>query len=316
MKIPNVTPIEKQQYVWAVFLVFTGAIMISSKAIMVKLAYRHEIDSVSLLALRMLFSLPFYLVIAYRSERKGRSRGQKLTRKQWLGVGLYGILGYYLASLLDFIGLQYVTAGLERLILFVYPTLVLILSALFLGKKIKRIQYLAVLVTYVGISLALIESLRIGEEQHLLLGSVLIFSCAIAFAIYLIGSGRLLPYLGTWRYTSLAMTAAAIAVLTHHGLFYQFDLFDFPLPVYRLAILMAIFATVLPSFLISEGIRIIGASNAAIIGSIGPISTIILAYIFLEEHLSFLQWVGTFIVIGGVMMITLQKGSKQKKTQN
>ena len=211
---------------------------------------------------------------------------------------------------------HYVTAGLERLILFVYPTLVLILSALFLGKKIKRIQYLAVLVTYVGISLALIESLRIGEEQHLLLGSVLIFSCAIAFAIYLIGSGRLLPYLGTWRYTSLAMTAAAIAVLTHHGLFYQFDLFDFPLPVYRLAILMAIFATVLPSFLISEGIRIIGASNAAIIGSIGPISTIILAYIFLEEHLSFLQWVGTFIVIGGVMMITLQKGSKQKKTQN
>ncbi len=205
--------------------------MISSKAVMVKLAYRHEIDSVSLLALRMLFSLPFYLVIAYRSERKGRSRGQKLTRKQWLGVGLYGILGYYLASLLDFIGLQYVTAGLERLILFVYPTLVLILSALFLGKKIKRIQYLAVLVTYVGISLALIESLRIGEEQHLLLGSVLIFSCAIAFAIYLIGSGRLLPYLGTWRYTSLAMTAAAIAVLTHHGLFYQFDLFDFPLPV-------------------------------------------------------------------------------------
>jgi drug/metabolite transporter (DMT)-like permease len=230
-----------------------------------------------------------------------------LSRKEWGLVALYGILGYYLASLLDFLGLQYVTAGLERLILFVYPTLVLILSALFLGEKIKPVQYWAVLITYGGIALAFFESLRLGGEPNFVLGSILIFLCAVSFALYLIGSGQLLPYLGTWRYTSLAMTAASAAVLIHHGLFYRWDLFGFSWPVYRLAILMAVFATVLPSFLISEGIRIIGASNAAIIGSVGPISTIILAYIFLEERLSILQCVGTFIVIAGVLMITLRK---------
>lgn len=302
-----VIPIEKQSYLVATVLLFTGAILFSSKAVLVKLAYRYDIDSISLLALRMLFSLPFYLIIAYRSERKGRMNGQKLSWAQWFELTIYGIMGYYIASLLDFVGLQYVTAGLERLILFVYPTLVLLLSALFLGNKIERIQYLAVLLTYSGIALAFVENLRLGQEKNLILGSVLIFFCALAYAIYLIGSGRLLPYLGTWRYTSLAMIASTTAVLLHHGIFYQWHLFHFPVPVYYLAFLMAIFATVLPSFLIAEGIRMIGAGNAAVIGSVGPISTIVLAYIFLDEYMSVLQWLGAVIVIGGVLMITLKK---------
>ena len=307
MNEPIAPSIDKKQYLMAAVLVFLGAVFVSSKAVRVKLAYRYEVDSVSLLALRMLFSLPFYLLIAYRAERKGRLQGRRLTRRQWAETALYGILGYYLASLLDFIGLQYVTAGLERLILFIYPTLVLLISAFWLGKKVERNQYLAVLVTYSGIALAVLENVRLGAEPHFLLGSGLIFACALAFALYLIGSGQLLPLLGAWRYTSLAMTAAAAAVLIHHGLFYQWRLFHFPAPVYHLAMLMAIFATVLPSFLISEGIRVIGAGNAAIIGSVGPISTILLAEIFLDEHMSFLQWVGTLIVIGGVLIITLRR---------
>jgi drug/metabolite transporter (DMT)-like permease len=307
MNNPIAVPVDKRQSIIAALLIFTGAVLFSSKAVMVKLAYRHEVDSISLLTLRMLFSLPFYLVIAYRSERKGRIQGAKLDRSQWLEVILYGVLGYYLASLFDFIGLQYIPASLERLILFVYPTLVLILSALFLGKKITRTQALAVLITYIGIALAFVENLRLEHGGDYIFGSSLIFFGALAYAIYLIGSGRLLPYMGSWRYTSLAMIASSTAILIHHGLFYHWRLFHFAAPVYYLAILMAIFATVLPSFLISEGIRIIGAGNAAIVGSVGPISTIILAYIFLEERLSALQWMGAFVVIGGVLMITLRK---------
>lgn len=312
MNQSSLPQIDKKQYLLAATLVFLGAVLVSSKAVIVKLAYRYEVDSVSLLALRMLFSLPFYLFIAYRAERRGRRQGLRLTRKQWLQIALYGFLGYYLASLLDFLGLQYVTAGLERLILFIYPTLVLLISAIFLGRRIQRIQYLAVLVTYAGIALAFLEGLRLEPEPNFLLGSLLIFACALSFALYLIGSGHLLPRVGAWRYTAWAMIAAAVAILLHHGLFHQWRLFHFPAPVYRLSILMAIFATVLPSFLISEGIRIMGASNAAIIGSVGPISTILLADIFLDEHMSPLQWVGAFIVIGGVMMITLRRGEKER----
>ena len=204
-------------------------------------------------------------------------------------------------------GLQYITASLERLVLFVYPTLVLIISAIFLGKRITRVQMLAVLITYIGITLAFAENFRADQQDQTLWGALLIFGAALTYAIYLIGSGSLLPRLGTWRYTSMAMMAACAAVLIHHGIFHRWALFHFSAPVYQLSILMAVFATVLPAFMVSEGIRIIGASNAAIIGSVGPISTIVLAGIFLGESLTYLQWLGTFIVIGGVLLITLKK---------
>lgn len=307
MKTNSLPSVDKKKYLIGAVLALVGAILYSTKAVMVKLAYQYEVDSISLLALRMLFSLPFYLLIAYWTGRKSKTADRKLSPRQWIQICFFGIMGYYLASMLDFIGLQYVTAGLERLILFMYPTLVLILSAVFLGKKIQRIQYLAVLVTYIGIAITFVDNLRVGQDENFVFGSVLIFVCALAFAIYLIGSGKLLPYVGTWRYTSLSMAAATGAIALHHGLAYRWDLFHFQQEVYELALLMAVVATILPSFIVMESIRIIGASNGAIIGSVGPISTIILAEIFLGEHLTAVQWLGTFIVIGGVLMITLRK---------
>lgn len=300
----DITP--QQQKLLAALLVFTGAVFFSSKAIMVKLAYRYEVDSVSLLALRMLFSLPLYLGVLAISNRK-LQRQNAISKRDWFYILLLGFAGYYLASLFDFIGLQYVSASMERLILFMYPTIVFLISAFVFRKKIIPIQYWALLLTYLGITIAFSENLSVEGGGAFLLGAGFIFLSALTFAIYIAGSGQLLPRIGTLRYTSYAMSVAGFAVLVHHGIVHRWDLFNFAPQVYGYGIAMAIFATVLPSFMVSEGIRIIGANNAAIIGSVGPISTIVLAYIFLDERLGFWQWIGTFFVIGGVLLISLYK---------
>ena len=291
-------------------LVFTGAILFSTKAVIVKLAYRYEVDSISLLALRMLFSLPFFLLVAALSGRQKKYRGFPISRKDGFRILFLGVVGYYLASMLDFLGLQYVTASLERLILFVYPTLVLLIGATVYREPVTRRQLGALLLTYLGIAIAFSEGLYRGGDENYIWGAGLVFFGALAYAVYIVGSGRLLPRIGTLRFTSLAMMASAGAVLAHHGIAYRWQLFGFPTPVYGLALLMALIATVIPSFLISEGIRNIGSGNASIIGSIGPISTIVLAYIFLGERLGWLQWAGTVLVIAGVLVITLQKRLK------
>lgn len=297
---------RKQQLI-AATLVFTGALCFSAKAVFVKLAYRYEVDSISLLTLRMLFSLPLFLLLAWWSLRKKTSSYALPTKKDWWYIAGLGILGYYLASMFDFLGLQYIGASLERLILFVYPTIVLILSALFFRQPILPDQYIALGLTYGGVALAFIGGIEINDNHQLFLGGGLILLSAFIYACYLIGSGRLLPRIGTLRFTSYAMMAACGGVLIHHGLLYQWRLFHFAPEVYQLSLIMAVLSTVLPAFMISEGIRLIGAGNAAIIGSVGPISTIILAYLFLDERLMTVQWIGAALVISGVLWISLRK---------
>ncbi|PHN04972.1 DMT family transporter [Flavilitoribacter nigricans] len=299
--------VSRRQQLIAAALVFTGALCFSAKAVFIKLAYQYNIDSISLLTLRMVFSMPLFLILAWWSLRKKQSAYTEPTRREWLYIVLLGILGYYLASMLDFLGLQYIGASLERLILFVYPTMVLILSAVFLRQPIQRDQYIALTLTYVGVALAFIGGIELNEKRDLFLGGGLIFLSAFVYACYLIGSGKLLPKVGTLRFTSYAMMSACFGVLIHHGLLYQWRLFHFAPEVYQLSIVMAVLSTVLPAFMISEGIRLIGAGNAAIIGSVGPISTIILAYIFLGERLGTWQWVGATLVIAGVFWISFRK---------
>ncbi|MEL7123476.1 MAG: DMT family transporter, partial [Bacteroidota bacterium] len=176
-------------------LVFFGAILFSSKAVLVKLAYRHEVDSISLLTLRFLFAFPFYLLANYFTRRR-KVNVPKLKRKEWLQLAFFGIMGYYLASLLDFLGLQYITASMERLILFLYPTIVVLLSSVVLKIKIQRYQVFALIVTYIGIGLAFIEGLQLSNQPNFALGGLLVFLCAIAYAIFLIGSGEMVPRLG------------------------------------------------------------------------------------------------------------------------
>lgn len=296
---------------WGVVIVFIGAIFFSSKAVLVKLAYRYDIDGVSLLALRMLFSLPLFLLVAFWSRRRLPEPPPRLSRRDLWQVALLGLAGYYIASLFDFLGLQYVSAGMERLILFMYPTLVVLIGALMYRQPVKRLQLVALAITYSGIALAFAGDINPDDRRNLWLGASLIFVSALTYAIFLVGSGRMLPRLGTVRFTSLTMTFAAAYILAQHGITRQWRLFHFPAQVYGISLLMAVFATVLPSFMVSEGIRRIGSGNAAIVGSIGPVSTIIMAYFFLDERMGALQWAGTVLVIIGVLVISLQKSQKQ-----
>jgi len=295
-------------FVWGILICLLGAICFSTKAILVKLAYRDtQVDAVSLLALRMIFSLPFFLVSAGVSSSK--QSNVKFTGKQWTYIALIGCLGYYISSLLDFLGLQYVTAGIERLILFIYPTLVLLMNSLFFKQKIKPIQWLAVIITYVGLSLAFFSEVNFVSVHgdNFLWGSFLIFVCAFTYAAYIVGSGKLIPVVGPVKFYSYAMSFACAGVLLHFFITSNQSLLEFPSRVYVYSLLMATLSTVIPSYLVSLGIKRIGSDNAAIVGSIGPVSTILLAYFFLAESISFLQIAGTALILFGVLLISRGK---------
>lgn len=305
---------KKNANLIAAGFVFFGSITFSIKAVLVKLAYQYDVDTLSLLTLRMGFALPFFVAIAIYSTKKNSKLVTPvvLSNKDWGALAFLGIIGYFAASYLDFWGLKYISASMERLILFMYPTIVLLLNAVFFKEKINRIQIIALLITYVGISIVFAQGLSITQQPNFIFGGFLIFCCSVTYSIYLVGSGQLLPRLGTLRFTSHAMIFACLSVIIQHGIMQQWQLSGFAPQVYIYAFLMAVTATVLPTLLVSEGIRVIGASNASIIGSVGPISTILLAYIFLGERLVFWQWIGAIIVIGGVLLVSLQKQKKKK----
>ena len=297
-------------FFWGVIICLLGAVCFSTKAIFVKLAYRDtQVDAVSLLALRMIFSLPFFLISAGVSSSK--ESNVKFTGKQWMYVALIGCLGYYISSLLDFLGLQYVTAGIERLILFIYPTLVLLMNSFLFKQKIKPLQRLAVFVTYVGLSLAFFSEVDFNSTQseNFVWGSFLIFVCAFTYAAYIVGSGKLIPVVGSVKFNSYAMSFACAGVLLHFFFTSEQSLIALPMQVYVYSFLMAILSTVIPSYLVSSGINRIGSDNAAIVGSIGPVSTIVLAYFFLGESIFAMQIVGTVMILIGVLLIS--RGKKE-----
>lgn len=285
-----------------IFAIF-GVVLFSAKAIMVKLAYVYEIDSVSLLLLRMLFSLPVYISIAFFVKPEHKN---EIKKADYLWLVFFGFVGYYLASYFDFEGLNYIKAGLERIVLFVYPTLVLLLSNVFLKTKISNIQIAAIMLTYLGVLTAFSGEIDLSSE-HLYLGVGLIFLSAFTYAMYLVGSGWLIPKFGVLCFTSYAMIVSTVCVFIHYIVTHEFNVLEYPKEVYLLSIAMAILSTIIPSFLVSKSIKLIGSSNFSIIASIGPISTIMLAYIFLGEQLTLQQIIGTMIVICGIWLVSKSK---------
>lgn len=300
--------IRQSQFAGGVLIALLGAVCFSTKAVFVKLAYRDtEVDAISLLALRMIFSLPFFVISAAVSSAK--ETNVRFTTRQWVLVALVGCLGYYISSLLDFLGLQYVTAGIERLILFVYPTLALLMSSVLFRHKIKPVQWLALVVTYIGLLVAFISEVdfQSAHNKNFLIGALLILLCAVTYAAYIVGSGRLIPMLGAAKFNSYAMSFASVGVLLHFFITSDLSLLGFSAPVYVYGLLMSVLSTVIPSYLVTEGIRRIGSDNAAIVGSIGPVSTIIMAWFFLQETVSWLQLLGTALILVGVLLIGKQK---------
>lgn len=298
-------PKNNKQLLIGSSFVLIAALGFSAKAVIIKLAYSYssQVDAITLMALRMLIALPIFLLVAFWHRN---SSHLALTLKDGIGIMLLGSLGYYLASYLDFTGLQYVSAGLERVILFLYPTFVVLFSALIFRRPITLREMMALLLCYAGMLWVFLENMQSGSHD-IFKGSVLVLLSAISFALFLIGSGIMVKRIGSTRFTAFSMTIACFATLIHFVVTHNLELLDLPKQVYGLALLMAIFSTVLPAFLMNAGIRRIGSGSASIVSSAGPIGTLILAYIFLGELLTLAQIVGTLLILTGVYVASQAK---------
>lgn len=282
-----------------------GAIGFSFKAILVKLAYRYGVDAETLLALRMGLSLPFFVVMGVVADRHATSR---LTARDWLWMAALGFSGYYLASYLDFLGLRYITAALERLILFLYPTVVILLSAIFLGKPIDRRTVTALALCYAGIGLAVGHDLRVtGEAGQVLVGSALVFASALSYALYLMGNGQVVGRLGATRVTAFATMVACVLSIAQFVVLRPLSALVLPWQVYALGLAMALFSTVAPVWLVSEAIRRLGAGPVSLTGTLGPVVTIFLGWLLLDESIGGGQIAGAALVIGGVLVMARRR---------
>lgn len=290
----------RRHYLTGLGLAAAGAVLFASKAIVIKLSYAYPIEAVGLLALRMAFAVPIYLAIALVLRQL--QPAVPLSRRQWLAVVALGLCGYYLASLLDLMGLQYISAGLERLILYVYPTLVLLLSRLLFGRAIGRIELVALALCYAGLALVVAEDLRLYAGDTLL-GGLLVFGSAAAFAVFMLGSGRLIPSVGSMRFTCIAMSAAGAGVGAHFLLAQPVDLLALPTPVYVLGAVLAIGCTVLPSFMMAAGVARIGAERASLIGMIGPAATLLMGWAVLGEPVTLVHAAGTALILVGMLQL-------------
>jgi drug/metabolite transporter (DMT)-like permease len=291
---------QRRTFLLGVALAVTGSVLFSGKAIVVKLAYRYNVDPLTLIALRMAFAAPFFVVSWWWASRGAAP----LTGQDHRRLIVLGVLGYYLASYLDFLGLQHVTAALERLILFLNPTIVLLISAIFLAKRIRRLDWIALAIAYAGIVLAFWHDVRL-EGGRIGLGSALVFGSAVCYALYLVIGGELVKRLGAIRLTSYAMCVSSAAVILHFVLVNPLDSLRQPAPVYWLSLLNATLCTVLPVFATMLAIERIGAGRASMAAMVGPVATIGLAFVFLGEPVSAWQVAGTALVLAGVYVLTL-----------
>jgi len=284
-------------------LAVLSAAAFSFKAIFVKLGLAHGADAVTLLALRMAFALPVFLFMAWRCGASG------LTRRDWLWLAALGLSGYYLSSLFDFLGLQYISAGLERLILFTYPTLVLVFSALFLGQKITRSALGALLLCYAGIGLAVSHDLTFaGASRNLVVGSLWVFASAVSYALFWMGTGHVVTRIGATRLSAFASIFACLFVLGHFAATHPLHALVVPPRVYLDGLALALLSTVLPIWLQAEAIRRIGAGTASLVGTLGPVITIFLGWWILDEAMSPSQLAGAGLVIAGVLLVSVRKG--------
>ncbi|MCK9619099.1 MAG: DMT family transporter [Methylobacter sp.] len=302
---------NNQQVIFGYLFVLLGAFGFSAKAVLVKLAYTYsyQLDAITLMVLRMAISLPFFLVVAIWSANDSAriNDAQRLSGQDWLMIFGLGLLGYYIASFLDFAGLQYISASLERLILFLYPTMVVLFTAALQRRAINRHQALALALSYTGMILVFVDNMASIASSGLLLGSALVLSSAVAYAFFLMGSGMMVKRIGSTRFTAYSMTVACLATGLHFVIQHGSEMLSLPANVYWLALIMAIFSTVLPAFLMNAGIRRIGAGSASIVSSAGPIATLGLAFLLLGEALTLAQLAGTALVLVGVYVISRAK---------
>lgn len=292
--------LSRSAYRRGLLMAATAAVLFSAKAIVAKLLYRHPVDALDVLALRMLFSAPLFCAIALWQWR----RSPTLSWREVGSIVVLGLLGYYLSSYLDFCGLQFISAALERLILFLSPSFVLLLSATVLRRRISLREWAALALAYGGIVLVFAHDLHLGGDR-VVLGAGLVLGSALSYALYLLGSGELVKRLGPWRLVAYAMLVSTVAVLLHYGLARPLpQLLQHAAPVYALSLVNAVFCTVMPVVLTMLAVARIGAPGAAQAGMLGPVSTVFLGAWLLQEPVTAWQLCGCALVLGGMYVLS------------
>ena len=294
---------EHQELQLGLLLALLAALGFSLKAIFVKLAYGYGVSAVSLLCLRMAMSLPVFFWVGLTASRHAPPLSG---RDKWMLLAM-GMLGYYGASIFDFIGLHYISAGLERIILFTYPTLTVLIGVCFQGKTLAKREIGALALCYVGIAAAFAHDLHFAntESQAIWIGAAFVFASSLSYALYLSGVGGMIARLGSARFTALAMLVSTGASFLHFTISEPLNgLLGQPWQVYGLSAAMAVFSTVLPVFMQTAAIRRLGANRAALIGTIGPMLTIFFGWWWLSETLSLWQFGGMVLVVAGVLLVS------------
>ena len=279
-----------------------GAVLFSTKAIVAKLLYRYHIDAVTLIAFRMLFSLPVFAAVALWKMRVGPPLA---VADRWRLLGL-GLVGYYLSSYLDFLGLQYISVGLERLILFLTPTFVLLMTAFWLKRRIARVEWLALAASYCGIVLVFVHDLH-GGAGNAVVGSLFVLGSAMSYAIYLLFTGEMVKRIGSLRLVAYAMCVSSAACIGQFFVLRPAALLIQPAPVYWLSLVNGFFCTILPVFMTMAAVQRIGAASASQAGMIGPVSTLFLGALILGEPITAVQLAGTALVLTGIYLLSKKK---------
>ena len=297
---------------WGLVFALAGVAGFSFRPILIKLCYAaYPASPVTLLFLRMTLSLPIFILVAWLLRR--HEAGDKripLAPRDWAQVAALGFVGYYMASFLDFLGLQYVGAGIGRLISFLYPTMVVLLSLLFLKKRPAPREIAALVFTYAGIALVVSGQIAGTPNDRLFVfGVLLCLANALSYAVYLVAGGELTRRIGSMRFTAYTMIAATVPAVVQFVVIEPFAALRLPGQMWWYVLLMVVFATIVPVFLAAEALKRIGANQFALIGGVSPVVTVFAAAIGLEEPVTFLQVAGSILVISGVLLVSLKPKS-------
>jgi drug/metabolite transporter (DMT)-like permease len=293
-------------------LALAGTIAFAFRPVVVKFAYFADggeqlVSATTLLFLRMTLALPFFLMLAWW-VRRSHPESPRLGPRDWLAVAGLGLVGYYLASLLDFLGLQFIPAGFARLLMFVYPTIVVILSALFLKKHPSKSELAALAITYTGVAIVLSD--RLGatpEDRRFLIGALLVFAASLSYAVYLVAGSAVVQRLGSARFTAYTMIASTVPAVLQFAVLETPAALQLPASVWGYAVVLATVCTVLPVFFVAEALKRIGANHFALIGALGPVTTVLADFALLGGSLGAAQILGAALVISGVLLVTVRR---------
>lgn len=284
-------------------LAAAGAALFSTKAIFIKLAFEEQVDAALMLAYRMLFSLPFFAAIGALAYARKRSRGEPAPGKRAIGLAmLTGFVGYYLASQFDFAGLQYISAQLERLVLFTYPLFVMFIGAALYGDRVTRSGLAAATVTYTGLALVFAIDLPAGGRSTVI-GTALVLGAAVTFAVHQILANRFVGLLGSALFTAISLSTAGVLCILHQAIVSGGDFSASPRFLW-LSAGCAVIATVLPAFLINAGLARASPQAVSMISTVSPIVTIALAVAILGEPFTAADAFGSSLVLAGVGLFT------------